>query len=102
MESKVQRWTAQKKAEIALQIIKGELKIVDVCRQNDLKQSEVESWINTFIAGGTQSLKTNTKEQQIETERQIKDMQAKIGELVLELDARKKLQALLDREESNS
>ncbi len=102
MESKVQRWTAQKKAEIALQIIKGEIKIVDVCRQNDLKQSEVESWINTFISGGTQSLKTNTKEQQIETERQIKDMQAKIGELVLELDARKKLQALLDREENNS
>lgn len=101
MESKVQRWTAQKKAEIALQIIKGEVKIIDVCRQNDLKQSEVESWINTFISSGTHGLKINTKEQQIETERQIKDMQAKIGELVLELDARKKLQALLDREESN-
>lgn len=101
MESKVQRWTAQKKAEISLQIIKGEVKIVDVCRQNDLKQSEVESWINTFISSGTQGLKSNTKEQQVETERQIKDMQAKIGELVLELDARKKLQALLDREENN-
>lgn len=101
MESKVQRWTAQKKAEIALQIIKGEVKIIDVCRQNDLKQSEVELWLNTFISSGTQGLKTNTKEQQVETERQIKEMQAKIGELVLELDARKKLQALLDREENN-
>ncbi len=29
MESKIQRWTAQKKAEIALQIIKGEVKIVE-------------------------------------------------------------------------
>jgi len=29
-------------------------------------------------------------------------MQAKIGELVLELDARKKLQALLNQEENNS
>ena len=46
METKVQRWTAQKKAELALQIIKGEAKLIDVCRQNDLKQSEVESWIN--------------------------------------------------------
>ena len=102
MESKVQRWTAQKKAELALQIIKGEAKIVDVCRQNDLKQSEVESWVNRFISSGTQGLKTNAKEQQVETDRQIRDMQAKIGELVLELDARKKLQALLNQEENNS
>ena len=91
METKTQRWTAQKKAEIILQIIKGEAKLVDVCRQNDLKQSEVVSWVNTFISSGTQGLKTNAKDQQVETERQIKDMQAKIGELVLELDARKKL-----------
>ena len=90
------------KAELALQIIKGEAKIVDVCRQNDLKQSEVESWVNTFISSGTQGLKTNAKEQQVETDRQIRDMQAKIGELVLELDARKKLQALLNQEENNS
>lgn len=102
METKTQRWTAQKKAEIILQIIKGEVNLVDVCRQNDLKQSEVESWINTFVSSGTQGLKTNAKDQQVETERQIKEMQAKIGELVLELDARKKLQALLDREENNS
>ncbi len=37
-----------------------------------------------------------------ERDRQIKTMQAKIGELVLELDARKKLQALNDQEEENS
>ncbi len=102
MEQKPTRWTAQRKAELALQIIKGELSMVDVCRQNDLRQSEVEGWIATFIASGTQGLKTNSKEQINEYERQIKEMRSKIGELVLELDARKKLQALLDREEMNS
>ncbi len=102
METKFQRWTAKRKAEIILQLIKGEVKLVDVCRQNDLKQSEVESWIETFLKGGEKNLKTNAKEEIDQYERQIKEMRAKIGELVLELDARKKLQALLDQEENNS
>lgn len=102
MEQKTQRWTAQRKAELALQIIKGEVSMVDACRQNDLRQSEVEEWISTFISAGTQGLKTNSKEQRNEYEHQIKEMRSKIGELVLELDARKKLQALRDQEEMNS
>jgi len=102
METKFQRWTAKRKAEIILQLIKGEVKLVDVCRQNDLKQSEVESWIETFLKGGEKNLKTNAKEEIDQYERLIKEMRAKIGELVLELDARKKLQALLDQEETNS
>jgi transposase-like protein len=102
MEQKFQRWTSKRKAEIVLQLIKGEVKLVDICRQNDLKQSEVESWIETFLRGGEKNLKTNSKEEIDQYERQIKEMRAKIGELVLELDARKKLQALLDQEETNS
>lgn len=102
MELKYQRWTAKRKAEVVLQLIKGEVKLVDICRQNDLKQSEVESWIEIFLKGGEKNLKTNAKEEVDQYERQIKEMRAKIGELVLELDARKKLQALLDQEETNS
>lgn len=102
MEPKYQRWTAKRKAEVVLQLIKGEVKLVDICRQNDLKQSEVESWIEIFLKGGEKNLKTNAKEEVDQYERQIKEMRAKIGELVLELDARKKLQALLDQEETNS
>jgi transposase-like protein len=102
MEQKFQRWTSKRKAEIVLQLIKGEVKLVDICRQNDLKQSEVEGWIEAFLRGGEKNLKTSLKEEIDQYERQIKEMRAKIGELVLELDARKKLQALLDQEETNS
>jgi hypothetical protein len=38
-----QRWTAKRKTELILRLIKGEKKLVDVCREHDLKQSEVES-----------------------------------------------------------
>lgn len=55
-----------------------------------------------FITSGTHGLKTRNKDELDERDRQIKTMHAKIGELVLELDARKKLQALIDQEEEHS
>ena len=36
MELKTQRWTAKKKTELILQMIKGEKRLADVCRENDL------------------------------------------------------------------
>ena len=102
MEQKAQRWTAGRKAELVLKIIKNEITLVEACRANDLKQSEIESWIDEFINSGTKGLKANNKDARDEQAKEIKDMKAKIGELVLELDARKKLQALIDLEENNS
>ncbi len=90
------------KMEIILQLIKGQRTFVDICRENDLKQSEVESWMTTFMKSGEQGLKVNSKIEKDMHEQEIKDLRAKIGELVLELDARKKLQALIDREEKDS
>jgi hypothetical protein len=47
-----QRWTAKRKVELLLQLIRGERKLVDVCREHALKQSEVEGWMDTFVKGG--------------------------------------------------
>jgi len=102
MEQKTQRWTAGRKAELVLKIIKNEITLIEACRANDLKQSEVESWIDEFINSGTKGLRSSNKDAQDEQAREIKEMKAKIGELVLELDDRKKLQALIDSEENNS
>lgn len=96
MSAEFQRWTAKRKGEVVLQLIKGEISMVDLCRQQDLKQSEVESWVQTFVASGEKGLKSNAKEQVIAHEKELKDLRAKVGELVLELDARKKMQALED------
>lgn len=72
-----------------------------VCREQDLKQSEVEGWIDIFVKSGEQGLKTNRKDQQAQHDRELKELRAKVGELVLELDARKKLQALTGERETN-
>lgn len=66
MEQKTQRWTAGRKAELVLHIFKNEITLVEACRSNDLKQSEVESWIEEFISACTKGLKTNNKDAQDE------------------------------------
>ena len=46
MEAKtieLQRSTAKRKAELILELIRGTKKLVDVCREHDLKQSDVEA-----------------------------------------------------------
>jgi transposase-like protein len=105
MEAKTiefQRWTAKRKAELILELIRGTKKIVDVCREQDLKQSEVEAWMETFLQGGEKCLKVNAEDEQAAHEREVKELRAKIGELVLEIDFRKKLQALNDPEKKTS
>ena len=96
------RWTAKRKAELVLSLVKGERSIVDVCRAHDLRQSQVEDWVETFLKGGEERLKVNSKDARLEHEREVTELRAKVGELVLELDARKKLQALIDQEETGS
>ena len=100
MEKNFQRWTAKRKMELVLSLLKGEMTQVEACRQYDLKQSEVESWTETFLKSGEQGLKSNSKDQQLQHEKEVKELQAKVGELVMELDARKKLEALLKSQEN--
>jgi len=102
MENGIQRWTAKRKSELVLQLIKGEKTLVEICRSQDLKQSEVQGWLDAYMKSGEQGLKTNAKGEQSLHEREVKDLRAKVGELILELDARKKLQALIELEENAS
>jgi transposase-like protein len=95
-----QRWTAKRKVELLLQLIRGEKKLVEVCREHDLKQSEVETWMDTFVKGGERSLKARAEDEQALHEAEVRELRAKIGELVLELDARKKLAALSGKPET--
>jgi len=99
MEKDFQRWTARRKVELLLQLIKGEVTLVDVCREHDLKQSDVESWMETFLKGGERSLRARSEDEQAMHDREVRELRAKVGELVLELDARKKLDALTGKPE---
>jgi transposase-like protein len=92
-EKEFGRWTAGRKTEIVLDILRGQIALTEFCRANDLTQGEVQGWIDNFISGGKQNLKVNAKEQKSEYEKQIRQLREKVGELVVELEVRKNLQA---------
>ena len=55
---------------------------MEVCREDDLKQSEVETWMDTFVKGGERSLKARAEDEQALHEAEVRELRAKIGELV--------------------
>jgi len=97
---RMQRWTANRKRDVVLEILKGRKTIVDVAREHDLKQSEIQEWIETFISFGTQALKVNPKSMEAVYQKELKRHREKIGELVLQIDVLKKAEAILNEEES--
>lgn len=90
MDPNVQRWTSARKAELVVAILKKEKTLIDACRENDLKQSEVNKWIEQFLEGGRRNLKINSKDQMIAHRKEVESLQRKIGEVVLENDVLKK------------
>ena len=98
--SDVKRWTGKKKAEAVLEIIKGRCTIVDFCRANDLSQSDVEKWMDDFVKGGTDSLKTNPKASRAEHRKQVNELQQVIGEQALQIRLLKKSIELEELEDS--
>src|SRR5258705_11294303 len=102
MDKDFQRWTAKRKVELLVQLIRGETKLVDVCREHDLKQSEVEGWMETFLKSGERGLKARSEDEQATHDREGRELRAKVGELGLELDARKKLEGLTGKPQKAS
>ena len=55
--------------------------------------------MGTFVAAGERDLKARSEDEQAVHEREVRELRAKVGELVLELDARKNLDALTGKPE---
>jgi transposase-like protein len=100
--SENQRWTGKRKAEAVLDLIKGKVSLIDFCRANDLKQSDVEKWIDDFVKSGTQGLKSNAKDRASEQEKQICELQQVIGEQAVQIRVLKKSIEIAERDENES
>ena len=101
MTEAVKRWTAKRKSALVIEIIQGKTTVAEASRTFDLAPSEIESWVDDAKRGMENALKTNPLDVRQEYEKQLKDLQEAYGEAMLELRARKKLQALMEREDDN-
>lgn len=101
MEDGIKRWTAKRKSALVVEIIQGKTTVAAAGRACDLAPSEVEGWVDDAKRGMENALRTNPLDVRQQYEKQLKDLQEAYGEAMLELRARKKLQALMEREDGN-
>jgi transposase len=77
-----ERWSAQRKTEIVLRVIRGEA-IDEVAREIQVPVHEVEEWRRVFLESGQQGLKRRGLDPE---ERELRRLQAKIGDMTMRLE----------------
>lgn len=88
------RWTAKRKSSLVLDIIKGNTTSAQAAREYDLTVSEIEEWVADAMAGMENQLRSKPKDVAQQYEAEIKELRAKVGELVLQNDVLKKFSRL--------
>ncbi len=101
LEDGIKRWTAKRKSALVIEIIQGKTTVAEASRTYDLTPSEVEGWVEDARKGMENALRANPLDVRQQYERQLGELQAAYGEAMLELRARKKLAALMEREDDN-
>lgn len=84
MEEKQGRWTASKKAEVVLRLLRGE-SVDAVSRECEVTVEALHRWRENFIAAGIAGLKGKTLEQV-----RIAALEKKIGQQAMELELHEK------------
>ena len=99
MEDDIKRWTAKRKAALVMEIIQEKTSISEASRAFDVSPAEIEEWVDEAKRGMENALRAKPLDIKEQYERQLEELQGAYGEAMLELRARKKYQALLDKED---
>jgi len=76
-----ERWSAQRKTELVLRLLRGEA-LDAVSRESQVPAHELESWKRVFLETGARGLRSRTEPE----ERELILARAKIGELMMRLE----------------
>ena len=86
LKDPIERWTAKRRAALVLRVLKGETSVAEAARQHGLTVGEVAGWQDQFLRAAENGLRRRPKEEEALKDDQIKKLQQKIGELVVEND----------------
>lgn len=87
----VKRWSGARKREVVLRLLRGESMEL-LSRQLQVPLHDLQAWLDTFIAAGSAALRSRPT---TAAEVDLKKAQAKIGQLMMELELHEKKGALL-------
>jgi hypothetical protein len=77
-----ERWSAGRKTEIVLRLMRGE-ELGAVSREIQVPPQELEDWRRVFLESGSRGLKRTGRDP---TERELIRTRAKVGELMMKLE----------------
>ncbi len=78
------KFTAEFRVQVAQAVLSGQMSQSAAAREHDIGPSLVKKWVEAYSQGQTFVDKPTGKEKQLEAD--IKKLQAKVGELVMEID----------------
>jgi transposase-like protein len=79
-KKKIQRWTAKRKMEAVLRLLRGE-SLQSVSRELEVTASRLSEWKENFLQRGLEGLKSREADHRDE---EIKRLQNKVGELIMD------------------
>jgi transposase-like protein len=81
-----------------LDLIRGKTTAADAARQHGLTVAELEQWKDDFLTQGTEALRSHPRDREAQWEAEKQRLQAKVGELALEVDVLKKAHRILGKD----
>ena len=80
----LKRWTAKRRTELVLQILRGQITASKAARHYDLKQSDIERWQKDFLNAGENALRSNPRNDLELKQKEIDELYKEVGKLTLQ------------------
>jgi transposase-like protein len=80
------RWTAQRKFEVSLEIIKGSISLDEASRLTKQPAYQLSEWRDELLQSGAALFKEAETPKEKEQEEQITKLKTKVGEQAMEVD----------------
>ena len=86
MSSKRRRFSGELKAKVALEARRGDRTLQEIASQHEVHPNQVGAWKRQAIEGLVEVLSKGTEHRRRDQESEVRDLHAKIGELIVERD----------------
>ena len=90
----VNRWTPTRKAAVILELLRGG-EAGELTRSHGLSQAQLFVWRDRFLEGGQAALRTRRGQLALERDRQVRELERKVGQLTVENELLKKTDELI-------
>jgi len=94
-EKKQPRWTVKRKTALVVELLKEKRTAGEICRENGITQSTLYEWRNIFLQKGKEGLQYGGRSrQESKKDKRIRQLERKLGELMLDIEILKKKEQL--------